>query len=123
MAKFKHIVAPKNGQPIKRKGKKLAIPNRPIIPTIEGDGIGRDISKAMRRVVDAAVDKAYKGRKKIAWMDIYAGEKANELYGEWLPEETINAIKQYTAVAGAPSRDSLKIRYRTIPRTAAKVWA
>jgi len=102
MAKFKHIEIPKDGQPIKRKGKKLAIPNRPIIPAIEGDGIGRDISKAMRRVVDAAVEKAYKGKKKIAWMDIYAGEKAYELYREWLPQETCDAIKKYFVAIKGP---------------------
>jgi isocitrate dehydrogenase len=84
------------------KNKKLSVPDRPIIPHIEGDGIGRDISKAMRRVVDAAVEKAYKGKKKIAWMDIYAGEKANELYGEWLPKETIEAIKKYFVAIKGP---------------------
>ncbi|MCD6249977.1 MAG: isocitrate dehydrogenase (NADP(+)) [candidate division Zixibacteria bacterium] len=99
---YKHIEIPKDGQPIKRKGKKLAIPNRPIIPFIEGDGIGRDISKATRRVVDAAVEKAYKGRKRIAWMDIYAGEKAYELYREWLPQETCDAIKKYYVAIKGP---------------------
>ncbi len=102
MAKYKHIVIPKEGQPIKKKGKKLAIPNRPIIPFIEGDGIGRDISKATRRVVDAAVEKAYKGRKRIAWMDVYAGEKAFELYKEWLPQETCDAISKYFVAIKGP---------------------
>ena len=102
MAKYKHIVVPPDGQPITLKNKKLSIPARPIIPTIEGDGIGRDISKAMRRVVDGAVEKAYKGKKKIAWMDIYAGEKANELYGEWLPKETIDAVKKYYVAIKGP---------------------
>jgi len=102
MAKYKHIVVPPDGQPITLKNKKLSIPDRPIIPAIEGDGIGRDISKAMRRVVDAAVEKAYKGKKKIAWMDIYAGEKANELYGEWLPKETIDAVKKYYVAIKGP---------------------
>jgi isocitrate dehydrogenase len=101
MAKYKHIVVPADGQPITLKNKKLVIPDKPIIPHIEGDGIGRDISKAMRRVVDAAVEKAYGGKKKIAWMDIHAGEKAFALYGEWLPKETIDAIKKhYVAIKG-----------------------
>ena len=63
MAKYKHIEIPKDGQPIKRKGKKLAVPNRPIIPFIEGDGIGRDISKATRRVVDAAEESLQRQKK------------------------------------------------------------
>jgi len=101
MAKYKHIKVPADGKPITLKGKKLVIPDKPIIPHIEGDGIGRDISKAMRRVVDAAVEKAYGGKKKIAWMDVHAGERANELYGEWLPKETIDAIKKhYVAIKG-----------------------
>jgi isocitrate dehydrogenase len=102
MAKFKHIVVPTEGQPIKVKNKKLAVPDRPIIPVIEGDGIGRDISKATRRVVDAAVEKSFKGRKKIAWMDVYAGEKAFELYREWLPQETIDAISRYFVALKGP---------------------
>lgn len=101
MAKYKHIQVPADGTRITIKGKKLHIPNNPIIPVIEGDGIGRDIMKATRRVVDAAVEKAYKGKKRIAWMDVYAGEKANELYGEWLPKETVDAIKtHYVALKG-----------------------
>ncbi|HOP07230.1 MAG TPA: isocitrate dehydrogenase (NADP(+)) [candidate division Zixibacteria bacterium] len=99
---YKHIQVPKDGQQIKIKNKKLVIPNRPIIPVIEGDGIGRDIMKATRRVVDAAVEKAYKGKKKVAWMDVYAGEKANELYKEWLPDETIAAIKKYIVALKGP---------------------
>ncbi|MFZ5979965.1 MAG: isocitrate dehydrogenase (NADP(+)) [Candidatus Zixiibacteriota bacterium] len=102
MSKYKHIVVPQDGKPIKIKNKKLQIPNNPIIPVIEGDGIGRDIMKATRRVVDAAVEKAYKGKKRIAWMDIYAGEKAFELYKEWLPEETIDAIKTYIVALKGP---------------------
>jgi len=102
MAKYKHIVVPTEGQPIKVKNKKLAVPDRPIIPVIEGDGIGRDISKATRRVVDAAVEKSFKGRKKIAWMDIYAGEKAYELYREWLPQETMDAISKYYVALKGP---------------------
>ncbi|MBD3257754.1 NADP-dependent isocitrate dehydrogenase, partial [candidate division GN15 bacterium] len=99
---YKHIVVPEDGQPIKLKNKKLVVPNKPIIPFIEGDGIGRDISKATRRVVDAAVQKAYKGKKQIAWMEVYAGEKANDLYKEWLPDETVAAIKKYFVAIKGP---------------------
>jgi len=121
MAKYKHIVVPRDGQPIKRKGKKLAIPNRPIIPVIEGDGIGRDISKATRRVVDAAVEKAYKGKKKIAWMDIYAGEKANELYKEWLPQETIDAIRKYYVALKGPLTTPIGGGFRSLNVTMRQV--
>ena len=102
MPKLQHIEIPKDGKPITVKNKKLKIPNNPIIPVIEGDGIGRDIMKATRRVVDAAVEKAFKGKKRIAWMDVYAGEKAFELYKEWLPQETVNAIKKYIVALKGP---------------------
>jgi len=100
--KFKHIKIPEDGKRITVKNKKLVIPNKPIIPVIEGDGIGRDIMKATRRVVDAAVEKAYKGKKKIAWMDIYAGENANRIYKKWLPQETIDAIEYYYVALKGP---------------------
>ena len=76
---------------------KLVVPNNPIIPFIEGDGIGGDIWKTSVRVFDAAVEKAYDKTKKINWMEIYAGEKANSVYGSnvWLPEETIDFINDY----------------------------
>jgi len=100
--KFKHIQIPKDGKRITIKNKKLVVPNKPIIPVIEGDGIGRDIMKATRRVVDAAVEKAYKGRKKIVWMDVYAGESAWAKYKEWLPQETFDAIKYYYVALKGP---------------------
>jgi isocitrate dehydrogenase len=100
--KFKHIKIPENGQRITVRNKKLAIPNKPIIPVIEGDGIGRDIMKATRRVVDAVVEKAYKGKKKIVWMDIYAGENAKRIYKEWIPQETFDAIKYYYVALKGP---------------------
>jgi len=102
MPKYKHIEVPKDGKRITVKNKKLVVPNNPIIPVIEGDGIGRDIMKATRRVVDAAVEKSFKGKKRIAWMDVYAGEKANELYKEWLPQETIDAIKKHIVALKGP---------------------
>jgi len=102
MAKYRHIVVPKDGQRIAVKNKKLVVPNNPIIPVIEGDGIGRDIMKATRRVVDAAVAKAYRGKKRIVWMDIYAGEKAHELYDKWLPQETMMAIGTFIVALKGP---------------------
>ncbi|MEF3193214.1 MAG: NADP-dependent isocitrate dehydrogenase [Halothiobacillaceae bacterium] len=82
----------------------LNVPNHPIIPFIEGDGIGRDITPVMIKVVDAAVEKAYGGEKKIAWMEVYAGEKANAVYGEgtWLPDETLEAVKDYVVSIKGP---------------------
>ena len=80
----------------------LQVPDMPIIPFIEGDGIGVDITPAMRSVVDAAVSKAYGGRKQIAWMEIYAGEKANRLVGEWLPGETLAALQKYKVAIKGP---------------------
>jgi isocitrate dehydrogenase len=100
--RFKHIEIPIKGTRITVKKGKLSVPNKPIIPVIEGDGIGRDIMKAARRVLDAAVEKSYKGKKKIVWMDIYAGERANKLYKEWLPQETIEAIKYYYVALKGP---------------------
>ena len=102
MPKFKKIEVPAQGTRITVKNKKLSIPNDPIIPFIEGDGIGRDIMKATRRVVDAAVEKTFKGKKKIAWMEVYAGEKANDLYKEWLPKETVDAIQYYYVALKGP---------------------
>jgi isocitrate dehydrogenase len=100
--KFNKIEPPKDGKPIKVVNKKLKVPNNPIIPVIEGDGIGRDIMKATRRVVDAAVEKSYKGKKRIAWFDIYAGESALDLYGEVLPQDTFKAIKNYNVALKGP---------------------
>ncbi|MGM0593247.1 MAG: NADP-dependent isocitrate dehydrogenase [Pseudomonadota bacterium] len=82
----------------------LNVPERPIIPYIEGDGIGVDISPVMKRVVDAAVDKAYGSKRGIAWMEIFAGEKANSVYGEntWLPAETMEAVKEYVVSIKGP---------------------
>jgi len=95
--KFKHIVEPKEGSKITYKDGALIVPNNPIIPFIEGDGIGSDITPAMIDVVNAAVDKAYEGKKKISWMEIYCGEKSVEVYGDenWLPNETLTALEEY----------------------------
>ena len=82
----------------------LNVPDRPIIPFIEGDGVGPEITAAMIKIVDAAVEKAYGGSRKIEWMEIYAGEKANTVYGEdtWLPQETLDAINEYRIAIKGP---------------------
>ncbi len=80
----------------------LNVPNNPIIPFIEGDGTGRDIWKASKRVLDAAVEKAYNGEKKIAWYEVFAGEKAFNEYGEWLPADTLTAIREYIVAIKGP---------------------
>jgi isocitrate dehydrogenase len=101
---YKHIQVPTEGQAITvSEDHSLNVPNNPIIPYIEGDGIGVDISPVMIDVVDAAVEKAYGGEKKISWMEIYTGEKAAELYdGDWFPEETLDAIKAYSVAIKGP---------------------
>jgi isocitrate dehydrogenase len=86
-----------DGERITRKNGELQVPDKPIIAFIEGDGTGPDIWAAAQRVFDAAVEKAYGGRKSISWMEVYAGEKANHVYGEqlWLPQETQEALREY----------------------------
>ncbi|MEO6192580.1 MAG: isocitrate dehydrogenase (NADP(+)) [Thermoanaerobaculia bacterium] len=88
---------PSTGEPITMQDGKINVPNQPIIPFIEGDGIGADIWRASVRVLDAAVEKAYGGERTISWYEVYAGEKANEVYGEtiWLPQDTLDAMKKY----------------------------
>lgn len=101
---YKHIQVPASGERITvNDDYSLNVPYNPVIPYIEGDGIGVDISPVMLKVVDAAVDKAYGGQKKISWMEIYTGEKAAELYeGDWFPEETLEAIKAYSVAIKGP---------------------
>lgn len=102
MSLFQSYEMPVNGTKITTQGNQLQVPNDPIIPFIEGDGTGRDIWKASVRVIDAAVAKAYKGEKKIAWYEVFAGEKAFHTYGEWLPEGTLTAIKEYLVAIKGP---------------------
>jgi isocitrate dehydrogenase len=88
-------VVPNDGAKIALVDGKLHVPDRPIIPFIEGDGTGRDIWRASVRVLDAAVEKAYRGRRKIAWTEVYAGEKAFTKFNNWLPDETVEAFREY----------------------------
>ena len=104
MGKFKNIKVPKNGEKITVQNDKLVVPDNPIIAFIEGDGIGPDIWRASKNVFDAAVKKAYNGKKKIAWMEIFAGDKAVKKYGKnkWLPAETVDAIREYVIAIKGP---------------------
>ena len=102
---YQHIRLPDGGQPITaREGHALQVPPQPIIPFIEGDGVGRDVSPVMRKVVDAAVAKAYGDARRIAWMEVFAGEKATQVYGadQWMPQETLDAIGQYLVAIKGP---------------------
>jgi len=99
------INLPKNASKITvNSNSTLNVPDRPIIPFIEGDGIGVDITPAMLKVVNQAVLKAYNGQKEIAWMEIYAGEKATKIYDKdtWLPQETLDAMKEYVVSIKGP---------------------
>lgn len=102
---FQHIKIPTAGEKITvNPDFSLNVPAQPIIPYIEGDGIGVDITPVMKRVVDAAVEKAYHNKRKIAWMEVYAGEKSTQVYGSdvWLPEETLKAVKEYVVSIKGP---------------------
>jgi isocitrate dehydrogenase len=102
---YKHIKTPSGGEKIRvNKDFSLSVPDHPVIPYIEGDGTGVDITPVMLKVVDAAVKKAYGGRRKIVWMEMYAGEKATKVYGEnvWLPDETLEASKEYVVSIKGP---------------------
>eukprot|EP01042_Synura_sphagnicola_P030581 gene30581-39401_t len=100
-----HINVPAEGSKITVNADfSLNVPDKPIIPYIEGDGVGVDVTPVMLKVVDAAVAKAYGEQRKICWMEIFAGEKSTRLYGAdtWLPEETIAAVKQYIVSIKGP---------------------
>jgi isocitrate dehydrogenase len=101
---YQYIKVPTTGEKIRLENGKLVVPDNPIIAFIEGDGTGVDIWAASQPVLDAAVEKAYGGKRKIAWMEVFAGEKANAVYNEviWLPEETLDAIDEYIVAIKGP---------------------
>ena len=102
---YQHIKVPAGGQKITvNADRSLNVPDQPIIPFIEGDGTGLDITPVMIKVVDAAVAKAYAGKRKIHWMEVYAGEKSTKVYGPdvWLPAETLEAVKEYVVSIKGP---------------------
>jgi len=110
------LVPPADGKSITLTSGKLAVPEHPIIPFIEGDGTGVDIWPATRRVLDAAVGKVYKGTRSIAWFEVYAGEKANRVYGKeiWLPDETLEVIKAYLVAIKGPLTTPIGHGFRSI---------
>lgn len=100
---YQKIVVPVDGSKITvNSDLSLNVPNHPIIPFIEGDGIGVDITPAMKAVVDAAIQKAYSGRRSIEWMEVYCGEKADKIYGTYMPEETFEALREYVVSIKGP---------------------
>ena len=90
---YTNVTVPVGGAKISIQNGKLNVPDNPIIPFVEGDGTGRDIWRASVRVFDAAVEKAYGGKRKIHWMEVYAGEKPFKLFQSWLPDETTEAFR------------------------------
>lgn len=101
-ASYNNLAVPSDGQVVSVEDGKFTIPDHPIIPFIEGDGTGRDIWKASRRVFDAAVEKSYGSSKKIVWYEIFAGEKAHDQFNEWLPNDTLEAIKAFKVAIKGP---------------------
>ncbi|MEY3352932.1 MAG: Isocitrate dehydrogenase [Pseudomonadota bacterium] len=101
---YKHIKVPAGEKITVNPDFSINVPNNPIIPFIEGDGTGMDITPVMIKVVDAAVEKAYGGKRKIAWMEVYAGEKSTKVYGPdvWMPDETLDAVKEYVVSIKGP---------------------
>jgi isocitrate dehydrogenase len=102
MPEYKLSHVPKSGERISFSDGKLSVPSRPIIPFVEGDGTGPDIWRASVRVFDAAVEKAYSGERKIEWMEVYAGEKSHKQFGDWLPQETIDAMQEFRVSIKGP---------------------
>lgn len=94
-SEYKIVKVPQGGEKIEISNGKIHTPNHPIVPFVEGDGTGRDIWRASVRVLDAAVEKAYGGKKAIRWMEVYAGEKAFTSFGSWLPDETVQAFREF----------------------------
>ena len=102
MADYQHLSTPTEGETITMTADGLRVPDRPIVPFIEGDGIGPDIWAAASRVLDAAVESAYGGSKQIEWFEVYAGEKAHDRFGEWLPEDTLTAMAEHLVSIKGP---------------------
>lgn len=114
MVEFDKLTVPTEGEKIEIEGDRLKIPDFPIIPCIEGDGIGPDIMRVARRVWDKAVEKAYNGKKKIVWFDIYAGDSANAKYGKVLPQDTFKAIEHFIVAIKGPLTTPVAGGYRSL---------
>ena len=102
MASYNGVAVPADGSPITYQNQAFVVPENPIIPFIEGDGTGRDIWRAARRVFDAAVDKAYGHRRRVAWYEVFAGEKAFRQFNTWLPDDTVEAIRELRVAIKGP---------------------
>src|SRR6059058_2372160 len=102
MAAYKLAKVPSTGERITYDNGVLNVPNNPIIPFVEGDGTGADIWRASVRVFDAAIEKAYGGERKVSWMKVFAGEEAHTQHGEWLPDETLEAFKEFRVSIKGP---------------------
>ena len=112
MPQFTHLKPPADGTPIVRRNGAMIVPDDPIIPFIEGDGTGPDIWRASVRIFDAAVQKAFGGSRRLAWFEVLAGEKAKNLTGEWLPADTLEALRAYKVAIKAANdgHDYLAVR-------------
>jgi isocitrate dehydrogenase len=99
---YSGVAVPKNGKAIEYAGGAFQVPDHPVIPYIEGDGTGRDIWKASQRVFDSAVEKAYGGKRRVAWLELFAGEKAFNQFKEWLPQDTVDAIRDFRVAIKGP---------------------
>jgi isocitrate dehydrogenase len=121
MTAYRHARVPTQGEPITYDGSAIRVPSRPIIPFIEGDGIGPDIWKATEHVVNAAVRKAYGSEREIAWMEVFAGGKAHALTGEWLPEETFQAMREFKVGIKGPLTTPIGGGIRSLNVTIRKV--
>jgi isocitrate dehydrogenase len=121
MVEFDKLTVPTKGEKIEIEGEKLKVSDNPIIPVIEGDGIGPDIMRATRRVLDAAVEKTYNGKKKIEWFDIYAGDAAMAKYGEVLPKDTFKAIEHFIVALKGPLTTPVGGGYRSLNVTLRQV--
>ncbi len=101
-ASYNGVAVPTNGARIAYSGGHYQIPDNPIIPFIEGDGTGRDIWRASSRVFDAAVEKAYNGKRRVVWYEVFAGEKAKAKFDTWLPDDTVSAIREFRVAIKGP---------------------
>src|SRR5690606_9026103 len=99
---YTHLTPPTHGEKITLTDGTLNVPDHPILPYIEGDGIGPDIWRAAQHVFDGAVEKAYGGARKVVWFEVYAGQKAHDQFGEWLPDDTLEAIQEYLVAIKGP---------------------
>jgi isocitrate dehydrogenase len=123
MSMYKKLSPPRTGSRITSEHGKLSVPDQPIIPFVEGDGTGPDIWHAARHVIDAAVAKAYGGKRSIAWFEVFAGDKANKVYEEeiWLPDDTLNAIREHVVAIKGPLTTPIGGGFRSINVTLRQV--